>query len=428
MGSTLSISHSWLLALGCALLFLLFDTVRFFLHHVSPVRLRHWSGADPHVERGGRWFQYNKPHFSLIAGTLLQIALVCGVAFTASALLSRGLVTAVLGSIVSWLLLLIVWKFVLALVPEHRAELALRSLIPVSHVFYMLFSPVLFPLRLLLKRIGRRREDEWEEEEPSEEEVQEYIDVGEEEGIFEEGEGKLVQSIVEFGDRIAREVVTPRVDIVAFSADASIDELARLFSESKYSRIPVFERDIDHIIGIVHIKDVFDVHLKGSDRSIRNIARPAYFVAETKKVYDLLREFQIERIQIAVVIDEYGGTAGLISIEDLLEEIVGEIADEHEDSDEPGFVEVEEGAYLVNGLLKIETLEEVTGISIQREGDDYETVAGLIFKETGRVPRVGESVRRNGLIFAVDRADRKRIFRVRVEPDPEWKTSRESLR
>ncbi|HUO84490.1 MAG TPA: hemolysin family protein [Thermoanaerobaculia bacterium] len=414
---SLSAFQSILLALACGALFLLFDTARFFLHHVSPMRLRHWSGADPGSERGERWFQYNKRHFSLIAGVLLQGALVCGVAFTAAGLRERGILAASAGAIVIWVALVVIWKLVLALVTEHFAERALRMLIPVSNLFYYLFWPLLFPMKVVLQRIGHRREDEWDDEEASDEDVQEYIDIGEEEGIFEEGEGKLVQSIVEFGDRIAREVMTQRMEIVALSVDASLTDLANLFNESKYSRIPVYENEIDHIVGVIHIKDLFEVFLSKLDRNVRDLARPAYFVAETKKVYDLLREFQIEHLQIAVVVDEYGGTAGLISIEDLLEEIVGEIADEHEDLEEPAFVEIEEGTFLVNGLLKVETLEDVTGKTIRSGEEDYETVAGLIFKELGRVPRVGESVSRSGLRFEVDRADRKRIYRVRVQPD-----------
>src|SRR6185503_4542362 len=153
---------------------------------------------------------------------------------------------------------------------------------------------------------------------------------------------------VDFGDRVAKELMTPRIDVLAFDARQPIGELARLFSESKYSRIPIYTESIDQISGIIHIKEIFDAILKGEQRSVAELARPPYFVSETKKVSELLREFQSEHLQVAVVVDEYGGTAGIITIEDVVEEIVGEIADEHEE-EEATVVEVGEGTWLVSG-------------------------------------------------------------------------------
>jgi len=283
---------------------------------------------------------------------------------------------------------------------------------------------VVFPLRLLLQSIEAKEEED--DDEPTEEEVQAYIDVGEEEGILEGGEGMLLQQIVEFGDRIVREVMTPRVEIDAIRVDASLEDLGRLFSESKYSRIPVYSETIDTIVGVVHIKDFFDVYLRRQEKTVREIARPAYFVSEAKKVSELLRELQIEHLQIAIVVDEYGGTAGLISIEDLLEEIVGEIADEHEDAEEALFVEVDDDIYLVSGMMKVEELDALLQSHIHSEHDDFETVAGLIFKRLGRIPKVGETVLVDGLSLRVDRADRKRIYRVVVERVAPEEPGRES--
>ncbi|HEY5610554.1 MAG TPA: hemolysin family protein, partial [Thermoanaerobaculia bacterium] len=354
-------------------------------------------------------------NFSLISGTLLQVALVGAVSFTAMAYSSRGVLQAGTISLGAWIAITVAWKFIMALVPEDFAELTLRTIIPVSYLFYYLFWPVLFPLRWLLGKLSERRANGVEEE-VTEEEVQAYIDVGEEEGIIEEGEGKLIQSIVDFGDRIARELMTPRVDMIAAEADTSVDALAKIFSESKYSRIPIYEEGIDNILGTIHLKDVFDAHLRGEPKTARALVRPAYFVTETKKVSELLREFQLEHLQMAIVLDEYGGTAGLISIEDVLEEIVGEIADEHEERDE-SILEVGDGVYLVNGLVRVETLAELMHADLRDEG--YETVAGLIFTVIGRVPKVGEKVTKDGVAFEVERADRKRIYRVRVTRESE---------
>ncbi|HEX8619648.1 MAG TPA: transporter associated domain-containing protein, partial [Thermoanaerobaculia bacterium] len=178
---------------------------------------------------------------------------------------------------------------------------------------------------------------------------------------------------------------------------------------------PIYEQSIDQITGIVHIKDLFESILKKENRTVGEMARPPYFVSETKKVSELLREFQTEHLQIAVVVDEYGGTAGIITTEDIIEEIVGEIADEHED-EEATLVDAGDGTWMVSGLLRVETLEE--RLDADLSGEDYETVAGMIFTTLGRVPAVGTVVTKNGWAFEVDRVDRRRIYRVKVKKDP----------
>jgi CBS domain containing-hemolysin-like protein len=217
--------------------------------------------------------------------------------------------------------------------------------------------------------------------------------------------------------------MTPRIDVQAFDAKRPLDELARLFSESKYSRIPIYTESIDAITGIVHIKEVFDAVVKNETRPVSELARPPYFVSETKKVSELLREFQSEHLQVAVVVDEFGGTAGIITIEDVIEDIVGEISDEHEDA-EATIVDLGGDRYLVSGLLRVEEPEET--LEADFSGGDYETVAGLIFTTLGRIPKVGAQVRRNGWIFEVDRADRRRIYRVKVGRDPEHEEDEET--
>ena len=209
--------------------------------------------------------------------------------------------------------------------------------------------------------------------------------------------------------------MTPRIDVLAFDVNQPFDLLARLFSESKYSRIPVYEGSIDTIIGVVHIKDIYDAVLRRETIPVRDAARPAMFVPETKKVSELLKEFQTGHVQIAIVLDEFGGTAGLITIEDVVEEIVGDISDEHED-EESSIVKSGDDIWMVSGLVKVDILAEM--LDADFEGDDYETVAGLIFTTLGRVPRVGESIEKSGVHFEVDRADRKRIYRVRVSRVP----------
>src|SRR6185436_10650964 len=393
---------SILIAALCGVFYLVFDALRAFALQLSPVRLRRLSTTSE--EGGSSWTYFDVEDFQLVSGALLQIALVIGVAATTMIFDAPGFNAAILKSAAIWLALVMVWKFVLALIPEDTGEMVLRALIPFSRVSYYLFWPFLFPLRKLLERLERAEQADDEEEEVTDEEVQAYIDVGEEEGIIEPAEGKLLQSIVDFGDRLAHEIMTPRIDVLAFDAREPIEELAKLFSESKYSRIPIYETSIDQITGIVHIKELFDAILKNETKTVQELARPPYFVSETKKVSELLRELQSEHLQIAVVVDEYGGTDGIVTTEDIIEEIVGEIADEHED-EEATIVDLSNGEYLVSGMLRVEELEERLGAKLS--GEDYETVAGLIFTTLGRVPKVGAVVTKNGFRFEVERADRR---------------------
>jgi putative hemolysin len=414
MGSSGSSAGWVVLASFSGLLYLLFDAARYFAQQLGPVRLRRLSG-DPQLEGGAGWMQYDAADFQLVSGALLQLALVVAVGSTVLTGFGGNLARSVAVGIVIWGAIVIVWKFLLALIPDDISERLLRGLIPFARFFYYVFWPILYPLRSLLARMDREAEEADANEEVTEEEVQAYIDVGEEEGIFEPSEGKLLQSVFEFGDRVAREIMTPRIDVLAFDAKWPLEELAKMFSESKYSRIPTYHESIDQIDGIVHIKEMFDSVLKGAPKSIKELARPPYFVSETKKVSELLREFQSEHLQVAVVVDEFGGTAGIVTIEDIIEEIVGDISDEHED-EEATIVDIGDGTYLVSGLLRVEELEEMLGGDFS--GEHYETVAGMIFTSLGRVPGAGTAIAKNGFRFTVERADRRRIYRVRVSRDP----------
>jgi CBS domain containing-hemolysin-like protein len=398
MGSSIPHVHvHWIvIAVVCGVLYLLFDAILSFSLQLGPVRLRQFGIED------------------LPSGALLQLALVAGAASTSMIFDEIGVGPAVLRAAVIWAAAVVIWKFVLSTISEDIAEMVLRAMLP----FWRASRVISWPLRIMVERRERAEEaDDSEEEEVTDAEVQAYVDFGEEEGIIEPAEGRMLQSIVDFGDRLAHEIMTPRIDVLSFDARLPIEELARLFSESKYSRIPIYEQSIDRITGIVHIKELFDAILRSERKAAPELARPPYFVLQTKKVSELLREFQSEHLQIAVVVDEYGGTAGIITTEDIIEEIVGEIADEHED-EEATVVDLGDGTYLVSGMLRVEELEEKLDASFS--GEDYETVAGLIFTSLGRVPKTAEVMTRNGFRFEVDRADRRRIYRVRVSRDPDW--------
>ena len=422
MGSSFSHGEWVAAAIVSGLFYIICDAARFFGLQVSDVTLRRWS-TETEGESGSRWFVYEPRNLQLMSGALLQISLILAVITTVMAF-QLPLGEAVGSAAVLWLMIVIVWKFTLGLIPEDIGEIILKQMIPVSHFFYYLFWPLLFPLRRMFARLEQQEEQEAEPEQVTDEEVQAFIDVGEEEGILEPSEGKMIHSVVDFSDRVARELMTPRIDVLAFNARGSLEELGRLFSESKYSRIPVYTDSIDAITGIVHIKDVFDAIMKKENKTIAEIVRPPFFVPETKKVSELLREFQSEHMQVAVVVDEFGGTAGMITIEDIVEEIVGDIGDEHEELDAT-VVDLGNDEYLVSGLLRVETLEEM--LDAHFAGEDYETVAGMIFTILGRVPKSGTVVSKNGYRFEVDRADRRRIHRVKISRDPEWLAAEEEV-
>jgi CBS domain containing-hemolysin-like protein len=249
-------------------------------------------------------------------------------------------------------------------------------------------------------------------------------DAAAEQGIIEGDERRLLQSIVDFGDTLVREVMTPRPDIIASPADATLDELRELFREQEYSRLPVYEENLDNILGIVFVKDL--IHLAGvdgSERAITTLVRPAMVVPETKRVPDLLKEFQRRQQQIAIVVDEYGGTAGLVTIEDLLEEIVGEIRDEYDVETDP-IVEEGSGSFVFSAKVNIDEVRERLHVEIEPDG--FETVGGYVLTRVGRVPAVGETFEFDGLNVEVLEAERRRIHKVRFRRSDAGDTTRES--
>jgi putative hemolysin len=291
--------------------------------------------------------------------------------------------------------------------PERVLDVLLPS--------FAVLARLLQPLTAGLVRLGTGRRDRAsapapEGEQPADQAAQAYIEAGEQEGLIEGDERRLIQSIVEFSDTLVREVMTPRPDIVAIRAEATLGELRTLLREQAYSRIPVFRDGLDNILGFVFVKDL--IQLAGEEgRAIVTLMRPAHFVPETKKVSDLLKEFQRQQVQIAIVVDEYGGTAGLVSLEDLIEEIVGEIRDEYDEESEPVVAEGD-GAFVFSGKVAIDEAGERLGVAIDREG--FETVGGYLLARLGRVPAVGERLDVDDLSVEVLEAERRRVNKVRI--------------
>lgn len=250
----------------------------------------------------------------------------------------------------------------------------------------------------------------------SEEDIRSMAEVGHEEGSIDAQERELIHSVFTFGDTVVREVMVPRPDIVAIDADEPVAKVVEAVHAHGYSRIPVYRGDIDHIEGVVYAKDV--LRALGQDRDdmpLAQLVRPAHFMPESKRVADLLREMQRHKFHIALVTDEYGSVSGLVTLEDVLEELVGDIADEY-DPDEPEIVAVADGVYRVDGAMPIHDLNEQLGVTLPDE--EWDTVGGLVLGLLGAIPREGQEVRCENLIFRAERVVRRRVLSVLVTAVP----------
>jgi len=255
----------------------------------------------------------------------------------------------------------------------------------------------------------------------TEEDIHSIIDAGEEEGVLNLDEHEMIHGVLGLKGRIAREIMVPRTEIACVNSQVTIEEVIHRIIEDGHSRIPVFEEDLDHIVGIIYAKDLLKFWGKQDTRtSPREIARKAYFIPETMHLENLLGEFKKKRVHIAIVVDEYGGTSGLITIEDLIEEVFGEIEDEY-DIEEERLVPLEAGWVLVDGRLEIEELEEHLNVQIPKK--DFESVGGLIFHLIGRVPRKGETIAYPGLEIRIEAADDRKVEKVRIRRTPEETTA-----
>jgi len=363
----------------------------------------------------------NRPRFSFAISATIQILLVViAVLVTSISLSTFQQDRFVLFGLLGGLVLAGVFRQIIPLFISTRdPEGTLLFLLPVIRPLLPLMAFAADPFHRLFDR-SRRKEQELEDGEEDEEQdagddIQAFIDVGEAEGILEEEEGELIQSILEFGDTRVSEVMTPRPDIVAVSAGATVREARDIMVESKYSRLPVYRDQIDNVEGLIYVRDLLQRWAEGNeDGPISPLVRPVYFIPETKPVADLLEEMQKAHEQLAMVIDEYGGVSGLVTVEDILEEIVGEIEDEDIAREELNdIVEQDDGCYEVLGSTEIGKIERLFDMEI--EADDFTTIAGLVINESGKVPQPGEQLTFRGLELEVLEADERRIGRLRVK-------------
>ncbi|HSL17938.1 MAG TPA: hemolysin family protein [Methylomirabilota bacterium] len=280
-------------------------------------------------------------------------------------------------------------------------------------------SPVAAPLIRAVIRNGHTEPPqlplEDDEEEASEREIQAFLEAGQAAGIFEGEEGEFVESLVDFFDTVVREVMTPRTEMVTVPDTASFDELLKTFADTLKSRVPIYHETVDKIIGVAHVKVCVQHAIAGSRPPVTELVNPCLVVPGTKELGELLKDFQQNHQQMAIVVDEYGGTSGLVTLEDILEEIVGEIEDEHDRMQPPEWQELEPGVYRMQGRAPLEALGELFSVVVKEE--DVDTVGGLVFSRHGTVPEAGTRVEEPayGLAFTVDEMDERRIVSVTVQ-------------
>jgi putative hemolysin len=288
----------------------------------------------------------------------------------------------------------------------------LLPLVPLFRAMALAVRPVTWGLGFLQSLFELGGEPRAGEAQTPEEHIDALISAGEEEGIIEKGDRELIQSVVAFGDKTVREVMTARPRVVAIQQDAPLEELRDLAIREQFSRIPVYEETIDQIAGFVHVRDMFELDEdRRATRKVRDIMRPIRAVPETKPVNDLMREMQEEGAHMAVVVDEYGSTAGIVTLEDMVEEIVGEIHDEHEPDRD--FHEEPDGSYVVSGSFDLGRLGDLLDFHPQ-EDTESTTVGGLITEWLGHVPAAGEASERDGISIQVLAANHLRVDQVRV--------------
>lgn len=292
------------------------------------------------------------------------------------------------------------------------AAVPLQALSTISAPFVKLLT---FSTNLLVKLVGI--DPKVDTENVTEEEIRMMVDVGEEKGTIQETEKMMINNIFEFDNKSVSDIMTHRTNIVSVSVDATLKDILTLITTEKYTRLPVYEENIDNIIGILHAKDLIQFIAEGDQNqfSLKEMIYEPYFVIGSKKTDDLFKEMQQQKVHMAVVVDDYGGTDGIVTVEDLLEEIVGNIFDEHDDAEEEIEIKkIDETAFLMKGVISLYDVNEYLQLDLPT--DEYDTLSGFVIGQIGKIPLEGDhaAIEFNGITFSVEEVDEKRITKVKV--------------
>lgn len=293
-------------------------------------------------------------------------------------------------------------------VSRHPETWAIR-LSPFVSIQQVLITPILaLPFKFL------HPSESTQESSVTETELISLVEVGQEEGVLEQEEQKMIVSIFRLGDTFAREIMVPRIDILALDVNTPIDQALDAFQQSGHSRVPIYQDSVDNILGLLYAKDLLHIWREGrQDASLEELLRPAYFIPEAKMVDELLAELQAKRIHMAIVVDEYGGVAGLVTLEDIVEEIVGEIRDEYDQAEELTYQAINEDEFMFQGRIDLDDFNDIMGTDLPNSEAD--TLGGLIYSRIGRVPTAGDHVKIEDLELTVEQVSGQRIRKVRAQ-------------
>ncbi len=351
---------------------------------------------------------------SLLTGnTLVNVAIASLAAFITSKLTSNSTFFILIEVIFVTIVILIFGEILPKMLALKKSnQIALKLYKPLKTLIFLL-KPISFVLNnftnLVIKIIPFRKEKIFD----SEEELKILAELGEEEGTLKEEESDMIQSIFDFKDKTVGEIITPRVDIVSLKSDESIDKVMDIIGERQFSKIPIYKDNIDNIKGILYAKDIIP-YLTGSRPKINllTLARQPFFVPETKPIDDLMEEFKSRKTSIAIVVDEWGGTEGLVTLEDVVEEVMGEIRDPY-DKEESNLLKQSDGSFIVDASMTIYDFEEETDIQFPEERD-YDTLAGLILNILTDIPKIGEKIVFNKMQFTVQTVENNRIGKIKI--------------
>jgi CBS domain containing-hemolysin-like protein len=302
---------------------------------------------------------------------------------------------------------------------KHAGEYILPRTYPVLRAFMFLLRPMLYGFdlhdRLVQRLAGVPEADPEQAQEERQEEILNFVEQGRIEGVVDAEEMEMIESVLELDETTAEEIMTPRTDLIAIEAASDLNALLAAIHNEGHSRIPVYEENVDNIIGLIYAKDLLtEIGKDPAGFNLREKMRPAYFVPETKTLRDLLHEFQDQKLHIAVVLDEYGGTAGIVTIEDILEEVVGEITDEFEKTPAESYKQIDETTYEVGARMYIDEVNEELDVDLP-EDEDYDTIGGFVFSHLGYIPKVGDKFDYGNLNIAVTAAGPRAVKKLRIK-------------
>ncbi|HSF82354.1 MAG TPA: hemolysin family protein [Anaerolineales bacterium] len=317
---------------------------------------------------------------------------------------------AVLGILLAWAVLVFWIEWLVRTRIVHQPEIWAARLAPYARLLLFVFKPLVAVPQALQKA------DEKASGTPNNimmDELINLVDAGQQEGFLEQEERKMIHSIFDLGDTLVREIMVPRIDVIALDVNTPLDESIDALLKSGFTRVPVYQDTIDKVLGLLYAKDLLKVWREGEQLvTLKGLLRPAYYVPEAKKADQLLAEMQSRRVHMAIVVDEYGGVAGLVTLEDIVEEIIGEIQDEYDLEEELPYLELGDGEYIFQGRVDLDDFNEVLESNLSK--DEADTIGGLIYNRIGRVPASGESVQVGDLLLTVEQVSGRRIRKVRA--------------